>query len=160
MVWILACILIWAGRLRRRLAACDTMSMGERQIPLKRIRILLAGMPTLLVDVLHHVVAAEPDMEIVGRIGGDDLLEAVRRTQVDVILVGPRLPTSGSDYLGLLRQRPRLRVVAFADDGKNGALYEMRPRRIALPEMSRRALCRSIRGRSNGRTGPRKTVEA
>jgi hypothetical protein len=74
--------------------------------------------------------------------------------------VGPTSPATGSDFLGLLRQRPRLRILAFAGDGKSGALYEMRPRRIPLPEMSRRALRRSIRGRSYGEAGRRKTVEA
>ena len=41
---------------------------------MKQIRILLAGMPALLLDILHHVVVSEADMAVVGQIENGDLL--------------------------------------------------------------------------------------
>jgi hypothetical protein len=45
-------------------------------------------------------------------------------------------------------QNPRLKVLAISDDGKTGALHEMRPHRIPLGAMSAESLCDAIRGRA------------
>jgi DNA-binding NarL/FixJ family response regulator len=105
-------------------------------------------MPTLLIDILRPIVASEPDMAVVGRVNEGDLLAAARRTRADVILVGQKATddrTEREEFVQLLLQRPRLKVLAIADDGKTGALYELRPRRIPLGEMSAEALRNAIR---------------
>jgi hypothetical protein len=102
-------------------------------------------MPRLLLDMLHHVVASEPDMTVVGRVGETDLLAAARRTRADVVLVGQKAKDEREQYGHLLLRRPRLKVLAIARDGRTGSLYELRPRRIPLSEMSADALCRAIR---------------
>jgi DNA-binding NarL/FixJ family response regulator len=112
--------------------------------PLKRIRILLARMPTLMLDVLHHIVAAEPNMVVVGVVDEDNLLAAARRARADVLIVG-QAKDEDDDYAPLLFRQPRLKVLAIADSGRTGALYELRPRRIALGEISARTLARAIR---------------
>jgi hypothetical protein len=44
--------------------------------------------------------------------------------------------------------RPRLKkVVVVAGDGKTGTLYELRPQRVPLGEMSAAAVRNAIRGR-------------
>jgi chemotaxis response regulator CheB len=129
---------------------------------LKRIRILLAGMPRLLLDVLHQVIASEPDMAVVGRVGRRDLDTAIRRTRADVLLVGQKSGVEQHVYVRLLMQRPHLRIVAIADNGRNGSRYELRPRRIRLHEMSAHALRSAIRGRqrrSDSGHARRKPVE-
>jgi hypothetical protein len=102
-------------------------------------------MPPLLLDMLHHVVASEPDMTVVGRVGEADLLAAARRTRADVVLVGQKAKDEREQYGHLLLRRPRLKVLAIARDGRTGSLYELRPRRIPLGEMSADALRRAIR---------------
>ena len=122
--------------------------------PLKRIRVLLAGMPTLMLDILHHVVAAQPDMTIVGTVD-DDLLGAAQRARADVLVVGQDVQGERDFYRALLLRHPQLRVLTLADDGKSGWLYDLRPRRVRLREISARSLARAIRGQalSTSRTG-------
>ncbi len=107
-------------------------------------------MPTLLLDILRPIVASEPDMAVVGRVSDDDLLIAARRTRANVVLVWQKAKDDRKEreeYERLLLQQPLLKVLAIADDGKTGALYELCPRRVPLGEMSAGALCKAIRGR-------------
>ena len=103
-------------------------------------------MPPLLLDMLQHVVESDPNMAVVGRVGDADLLAAVWRTRADVVLVGQKAKDERAQYGRLLLRRPRLKVLAIAQDGRTGLLYELRPRRVPLGEISADALCRAIRG--------------
>ena len=100
-----------------------------------------------MLDMLKHVVASESDMAVVGQVGDDDLLTAAKRKRADVVLVGQKAEEDPDDYCQLLLQQPRLKVLAIAADGKTGSLYELRPRRTSLCEISAAALCKAIRGR-------------
>jgi hypothetical protein len=102
-------------------------------------------MSPLLLDMLHHVVASNPNMVVVGHIGDADLLAATKRTRANVVLVGQRVNDEREQYGQLLLRRPRLKVLAIAHDGRTGSLYELRPRRVALGELSADTLCRAIR---------------
>ena len=114
---------------------------------MKRIRILLARMPKMLFDILSHVVASEPDMVVAGWLDAEeDLLAAVRRTRATVLLVGQGAEDERENYASLLLGRPQLKVVVVAGDGNTGALYELRPQRVPLGEMSAAALRNVIRG--------------
>ena len=115
---------------------------------MKRIRVLLAGMPTLMLDILHHVVEAEHDMAIVGTVDNGGLPIAVQRTRADVVVVGHEAQRERDLYLSLLLRRPQLKVLAIAEDGKSGSVYELRPRRLRLGKISARSLAKAIRGRA------------
>jgi DNA-binding NarL/FixJ family response regulator len=112
---------------------------------MKPIRILLGRMSPLLLDMLHNVVASNPDMAVVGHVGDADLLTTAKRTRADVILVGRQVNDEREQYGQLLLRRPRLKVLAIAHDGRTGSLYELRPRRVPLGQLSADALCRAIR---------------
>lgn len=123
--------------------------------PLKRIRVLLAGMPTLMFDILQQVVEAEADMVFVGTIDDGDLSIAIQRTRADVVVVGQ--DTQGEHaLLSLLPRRPQLKVLTIAADGKSGWAYDMRPRRIRLGKISAHSLATAICGRAlpPSRTSP------
>jgi hypothetical protein len=125
----------------------DSYHPKWKENPLKQIRILLARMPAMLIDILSHVVASELDMMVAGRIEDEeDLLAATRRTRADVLLVGQTAEDERGKYGSLLRGRPNLKVVAIASDGKTGLLYELRPQRVPLGELSADALRKAIRG--------------
>jgi DNA-binding NarL/FixJ family response regulator len=107
----------------------------------------------MLLDILSHVVASEPDMVVAGWVkDGEDLLAAARRARANVILVGQAAEDERETYASLLGARPTLKVVAIAGDGKTGLLYELRPQRVPLGEMSADALRRAIRGRPQSTT--------
>jgi hypothetical protein len=98
-----------------------------------------------MLDILHHVVAAEPDMEIVGRVDIDGLPRAIQSMRADVVVVGHDAQSEPKLYLSLLRRHPQLKVLAIDDDGKSGRLYELQPRRIRLGKISARSLSKAIR---------------
>jgi hypothetical protein len=125
----------------------------EKEDSLRHIRVLLARMPRMLLDILSHVVASEPDMVVVGWVKDDeDLLAATRRARANVILVGQAVEDEQEKYASLLWARPRLKVVAIAGDGKTGLLYELRPQRVPLGEISADALRNAIRGQPRSTT--------
>ncbi|MEY2394032.1 MAG: hypothetical protein QOF94_377 [Acidobacteriaceae bacterium] len=85
-------------------------------------------------------------MEVVGRVSDGDLFAAAQSTGADVILIGQKAKETREQFEELLLRRPRLKVLTIADDGKTGSLYELRPQRIPLGEVSAELLCATIRG--------------
>jgi hypothetical protein len=110
-------------------------------------------MPKMLLDILSHVVASEPDMVVVGWVNDDeDLLAATRRARANVILVGQAAENEQEKYASLLFARPKLKVVAIVGDGKTGFVHELRPQCVPLGEISADALRNAIRGRPQSTT--------
>jgi len=105
-------------------------------------------MPALMLDIIHHVVAAEPDMAVIGVVDDGDLPAAVRRGRADVVVVGHDAQAERDSYLPLLLRHPHVKVLAIADNGKSGSLYELRPRRVPLGKISARTLTQAIRRRA------------
>ena len=115
---------------------------------MKKIRVLLAQMPNMLGDIIGQILVSMPDVMLVERIGdGKDLLTAVRRTRANVVLAERGADDERETYAPLLYARPRLRIIAVAGDGSTGLLYELRPQRIAVGEMSADALAKAVRRR-------------
>lgn len=118
--------------------------------PVKKIRILLVGMPTMLLDIVSEVVKSEPDFVVVDATSSvADLASAVKRTQADVVIVQQ---TSGGEQIGeaeLLSMQHPLRVITLTDDGRRGFLDEFRLCRDALGEMSVERLIDTIRASVN-----------
>ena len=111
-----------------------------------------------MLDIIDHVVAAEPNMAVVGVVADGDLPGAIRRTRADVLVVGQDPQGERDSYLPLLLRHPRVKVLAITDNGKSGTLYELRPRRISLGKISARTLAKAIRGSaplSSETTAPR-----
>jgi len=135
----------WIDRLSRAAAVRDILA-GAKGGPLKRIRVLLAKMPALMLDIIHHVVAAEPDMAVVGVVDDGELPAALRRTRADVVVVGQEAQAERDSYLQLLLGHPHVKVLAIANNGKSGSLYELQPRRVSLGKISARTLTQAIRG--------------
>ncbi|NIE58656.1 MULTISPECIES: hypothetical protein [unclassified Burkholderia] len=110
------------------------------------IRVLLAAMPALLADIVSQVVQSVPGTAIVGRLAeGEDLVAAVRRTRTDVVVVGENEEDAKQEYAPLMSGIPGIRVLTIASDGRTGQLYELRPKRTPLGELSVDALRRAIR---------------
>lgn len=114
---------------------------------MKRIRVLLAKMPALMLDIIHHVVAAEPDMAVIGVVDDGELPAAVGRARADVVVVGHDARAERDSYCQLLLRHPHVKVLAISDNGKSGWLYELRPRRTSLGKISARTLTQAIRRR-------------
>lgn len=116
-----------------------------------RVRVVLANMPRLLHDIVHSMLTSELDIEIaespVRELQGEFTAELTseRVRGADVVIVTEREFTQTTRYDALLIANPKLRVVAVSGDGRNADLYEMRPCRIALGELSAATLADAVR---------------
>jgi hypothetical protein len=104
---------------------------------LRPIRILLWGMPTILLNIITDTIASHPDLDIVGKRGrSGGLLDAAEQTRADVIVVARQGSGSSEDYDEILHRRACLKVIEIFDDGRHGLLHELQRHRIPLGEMS------------------------
>lgn len=85
-------------------------------------------------------------MAVIGVVDDGDLPAAVLRARADVVVVGQDAQAERDSYLQLLLRHPRVKVLAIADNGKSGSLYELQPRRVSLGKISARTLTQAIRG--------------
>jgi len=110
------------------------------------IRIVLVGMPGVLRDLIREIVTNQPDMQIVGELS-DGELENRFRSPPDLLILGledSHLPVQGER---LLMDYPSATVIGVSADGRNGFIYELRPYRMPLGEMSPQVLLETIRAR-------------
>jgi DNA-binding NarL/FixJ family response regulator len=108
-------------------------------------RIVLVDMPRLLREIIVQAVGDEPDLEIVPfEAHGAALRQTVESSRADFVI-------AGADYefrevAQVLEERPRLRILAVAGQGREAFLYELRPTRTPLGEVSPRTIVEAIRG--------------
>lgn len=117
----------------------------------RRTRILLVEMPRILCDILADVLSAEPDMEVVGVLSSRGKLRAtVAETRAEVVVVALEDSELPEDCGRLLRAHPSMRVLGVASGGRHGFLYELRPLKESLGELSPRGLVEAIRTSAEG----------
>jgi DNA-binding NarL/FixJ family response regulator len=125
----------------------DCVSPRIDETFVNRIRILLWKMPPMLLDIITDTLALQPDMDIVGKGWMEtDLLDAAEKTNADIVITVRSTATEYKDYNELLYRHCRIKVLEILDEGRYGSLCEMRPRRVALGEMSSLRLLEAIRG--------------
>ncbi len=100
----------------------------------------------MLCDILAAVLSAEPDMEVVGVLSSRGKLRAtVAETKADVVVLALEDSELPEDCGRLLHTHPRIRVLGVASDGRRGFLYELRPLKASLGELSPQQLVNTIR---------------
>jgi DNA-binding NarL/FixJ family response regulator len=113
-----------------------------------RERIAIGVMPPVLLDIVTNAVDAEPDMEIVARFKTrDQLFETMAGTAIDVVILGVEEP----DDLPLAREilrRSRQALLLLSIDGRRAAMYELRPHKEPLGDVSPQGLVAAIRSRA------------
>lgn len=107
------------------------------------IRVALVSMRPKLRDILTDVVAREQDMELIHcQIASDAELAAARPNVLVCEIADPLdvgLPAR------LLRAVPGARVLMIADKGDRAALYELRPARKMVQDVSIKQVIDAIR---------------
>ena len=112
---------------------------------MRRIRILLAGMPRMLQDMMTDIVAMHTQLMIAGKTPEtENICAAAEKTKADVVILNE--PTIGQwqNHRELLYSRPNLKVFSITNDGHHFFLYKLRPVRIALGEVSPERLVDAI----------------
>jgi DNA-binding NarL/FixJ family response regulator len=105
---------------------------------------VLVGLPELNRQIIRAVLRADPEVEITAEYDASiDLIEAVGRHDADVLIAG--VGEIGADVaVALLSRRPRVKALALADDGSRGLLYELRPHRTVLGQLSAAVLLEAV----------------
>jgi hypothetical protein len=104
-------------------------------------------MSTMFLDIINSIVASQADIDVV-RTGRSqaELLDAGGMGDADVVILANDSGADGATkYNDLLYSRGRLKVIEITGDGRHGSLYELRPHRVPLGEMSPFALLDAIR---------------
>ena len=113
---------------------------------MEHTRVLLLEIPTMLADVLKGIVRADDQIEIVGELtDASDLIEVSRRVNADLVIVSLRNGELPEACRALLAARPGMRVLGLAGQGSHGFLWELRPHRMTLGEISPSTLLPAIR---------------
>jgi len=110
-------------------------------------RVLLVGMPRMLRELVRDLVDDAGAVEIIGEASSDATAVAIaRKEHVDVIVAGVESGGLPPEYDRLMAERPHLRVVAVASNGRHGTIHELRPHKQALGELGRETLLAAVCG--------------
>ena len=112
-------------------------------------RVVLGTLPPLLGDIVRETLTRQTDFEVLAEVGTRaEIMPAVQETGAHVVIVG--IATGGWTSLStllrdLLARHPRLTIIALASDGRSGYVYQLRPRTLAIDDISPTSLVRAIR---------------
>jgi len=127
---------------------------GERVRNTRKVRILLAEMPRMLIDIIKGIIATQRDFVVVGEISVQDgLLRTAIDKRVDVIIVSALTTNKTENYSDLLYRRQRMKIIAIAADGRQALLHVLQPHAIPVGEVSAASLIAAIRGTSPADSG-------
>jgi hypothetical protein len=108
---------------------------------------LMAAMTPLLGEIVQDLAAAEPELELIGRVRAEEDPAAVlERGRPDVVITD-----ATGQYAGLLRESvlfryPRVRLVTLADGGRTAHLEMLVPRRMTIQDVSSHDLLAAVLG--------------
>ena len=111
-------------------------------------RVVLGTMPPLLGDIVRETLIHQTDVEVLAEVDTHGEVDsAVTHTGAHVAILGVA-PDDWSTLSGLLSDllasHPRLTVIALASDGRNGYVYQLQPRTVAIDDISPTSLVRAI----------------
>lgn len=113
---------------------------------MKKIRIILADMPAMLVDIIAEIIALEPDLTFVDSISDStELKTAVRRARADVVITQSLGDELAAHSAALLSTGRPLKIIAITDQARQGLLCELRPHCEPLGPLSAEGLVAAIR---------------
>jgi DNA-binding NarL/FixJ family response regulator len=110
------------------------------------IRVLLAGLPRMLRDIVATVLASQADIVVVGTVPEmEDLAHATGLSNANIIVLGlegAELPAACTE---LLCAHPSVTVLGVTGDGRQAIRLRMRPERAEIGEVSPQGLVDAIR---------------
>ena len=107
------------------------------------------ALPRIVRELVREAARADPSLQFVAELGrGDHLVGRVQRTPGRVAVVsGASL--SEQEIASVFSVHPDARVLELVDDGRETFLYELRPHRVKLGQVSPRSLVDWIRSPSS-----------
>lgn len=117
------------------------------------IRVVTGELPRILSDIIGTVLESAGDIRVVGEaVNHAELLELTRSLRPDVVIMG--LDESGLPGFGwdLYAGDPLLRVLGVMGEGRQTFVYELRPHRTPLGELSPQELVAAVRRMADARS--------
>ncbi len=114
---------------------------GAYRVAVDCVRLLLGHLPPMLRSIIIDALADRRDVKVVGREGRPARLG---RNDVDVVVTAAASPDDQQIALPLLWRWPKSRVVMIARSGRHAVTYELVPRKLALPDVSRDTLIDAV----------------
>ena len=113
-----------------------------------RVRILLAGMPRMLTDIVRTIIDSQDDFELAGEVVGNaDVAHAADEAAADVVILGLSVKGGAANCVKVLYTRPYIKVVAIEPDGRRAMFHELQPSVVPLGEISPETLIAAVRHR-------------
>lgn len=114
---------------------------------MKRVRVLLVGLPKLLQSMLLANYQAEEDLDLICWTGNETTLpEAIREHRPDVLIADGERDQLVSAIQSIADCAPDLKLVVINDHGRQAWMYEFSPTRTDLGEPSWQSLIQTVRG--------------
>lgn len=118
---------------------------------MKRIDVILIDLPEMLREIVEAILERDSGVRIAAHLRSEGTLTtAVADLPVDVAIVGGDGCSLCVPVRDLLCERPALRVLTVGGDGREASLYELRPHRTALGELSPAALLEAVNAVGTG----------
>jgi hypothetical protein len=108
-------------------------------------RVLVAGLPQIVRDILEHAIVRHPDLELLAP-GTDARIEP----PPDVVILGGERPSDPHLSGAVLSTWPNARVVVVAPLEGDAVLYELKPHVTVLGRLSAAEIVDAVRVRSTG----------
>jgi hypothetical protein len=116
------------------------------------MRVLVGEMPEIMRRIVTDAVSGEADMELVFN---ETPRPAPSSSPVmpDVVVVGAMEPAGAGVAEAMLGRWPKSRILMIATDGRRAVMYELRPHKRELGELSPGDLVETIRSSGRGSGG-------
>jgi hypothetical protein len=112
---------------------------------LRQVRIVLVELRGILHDVVRGILEVQQDMAVVGDLERpEELGSTIAETGAAFVIWGVEDDVSDF-YPDVLHQWPQVRVLAVQGEGRQSFLWEMRPMRAPLGELSPGRLIAALR---------------
>jgi hypothetical protein len=109
--------------------------------------IAFIDMPRMLREIVDEALSTRRDVRIVDESSDGSLVAAVDRSGAGFVIVSSE-SVGPADVCRLLEERPKVKVFAIEDGGRDGCLYELRPNLVLVGELSPENLVQTVLGES------------
>jgi chemotaxis response regulator CheB len=114
---------------------------------LERLRIIVVDMPRLVRDLIERAIVAQPDMTLLAVLESPrQMVQAARAMRPDFVVIGLKAKALPTECRQLMAEHPTLRLLGIEAVAGEAHLYELRPHREALGEVSPGDVVSVIRG--------------
>jgi hypothetical protein len=106
--------------------------------------IAFVDMPRMLREIVDDALSKRRDVKLVDETrNGGGLVGVVDRSGAAFVIVSAE-SVGPTEVCRLLDERPRVKVFAIADGGRDGCLYELRPNLVLVGDLSPKSLVQTV----------------